>query len=115
MEKAKTTAPDVLEWFKGQLKLISVITTIISIIAIGVWNVKAEPLVREIAIDVIFPIKEQVITLEEQVTINTETAKDAKYERMQMIYLMSQVAGPKAVKKMKKETDIFKPVNYGKN
>ena len=91
----------------GQLIVTS--STIVAFLGCAAWKIYAEDKV-DLQIDVkLVPIEEAVKDNSDAIEENSEAIEVVDYQGKQILFLMKQVAGAKAVRKMEEETAIFKP------
>ena len=91
----------------GQL-IVTSSTIVAFIVGVG-WKVYAEDKV-DLQIDIkLIPIEEAVKDNSDAIEDNSEAIEKVDYQGKQILFLMKQVAGAKAVRKMEEETAIFKP------
>ena len=104
-----TTASDVANWFKDQLKLMSLITSVTSVLVVFVWYSYGQPKVKTIVKDSTDDIWTDVYKLKEDVKENNKKIKEVAFETHQTLYLMRGLAGKKAVEEMEEATEMFRP------
>ncbi len=104
----KVNTADVMKWLKNQ----SGSMTAIGIVFTAIWLAYGEPKVKEVVQDTMKPLEIKVDTLEQHIKKIAVEAKHRKFESRQQMFLLSELAGDKAVKKMKEQTQVFRPMGY---